>query len=54
MSKEQNGKESNKITNEKPVSLSPLDFKETLAALLKIKPKPKEEKQKKEDKPVKQ
>jgi len=30
-----------KVTNEKPVSLSPLGFKEALAALLKIKPKPK-------------
>jgi hypothetical protein len=33
----------NKTTNEKPVSLYPLDFKEALAALLKVKPKPKEE-----------
>lgn len=42
-----------KITNEKPISLSPLDFKEALAALLKVKPKPKEEKveEKKEEKP---
>jgi hypothetical protein len=32
-----------KVTNEKPVSLFPLDFKEALAALLKVKPKPKEE-----------
>jgi len=38
-----------KTTNEKPVSLTPLDFKEALAALLKVKPKPKEE----EDKPKK-
>jgi len=46
-------KESNKTTNEKPVSLSPLGFKEALAALLKVKPKPKEEKaeEKKEEKP---
>jgi len=42
-----------KITNEKPVSLFPLDFKEAVAALLKVKPKPKEEKteEKKEEKP---
>jgi endo-1,4-beta-D-glucanase Y len=41
-----------KVTNEKPVSLSPLGFKEALAALLKVKPKPKEEKteEKKEEK----
>ena len=32
-----------KVTNEKPVSLFPLDFKEALAALLKVKPKPKAE-----------
>ena len=32
-----------KITNEKPVSLYPLDFKEALAAFLQVKPKPKEE-----------
>jgi hypothetical protein len=42
-----------KTTSEKPVSLSPLTFKEALAALLKVKPKPKEEKteEKKEEKP---
>lgn len=34
----------NKTTNEKPISLSPLNFREALAALLKVKPKPKEEK----------
>jgi len=33
-----------KITSENPVSLSPLGFKEALVALLKVKPKPKEEK----------
>jgi hypothetical protein len=46
-------KESKKTTNEKPVSLSPLGFKEALAALLKVKPKPKKEKaeEKKEDSP---
>jgi hypothetical protein len=42
-----------KTTNEKPVSLSPLGFKEALAALLRVKPKPKENKtgEKKEEKP---
>jgi len=29
-----------KVTNEKPVSLYPLNFKEAVAALLKAKPKP--------------
>ena len=44
-----------KITSEKPVSLSPLNFREALAALLKVKPKAKEEKaeEKKEEKPSK-
>lgn len=37
-------KEQTKVTNEKPVSLYPLNFKEAVAALLKVKPKPKEEK----------
>ncbi len=32
-----------KITSEKPVSLFPLDFQKALAALLKVKPKPKED-----------
>ncbi len=32
-----------KTTNEKPVSLFPLDFKEALAALLQVKPKSKQE-----------
>ena len=36
-------KEEKKTTNEKPVSLSPLGFKEALAAFLKVKPAPKEE-----------
>ncbi|MBE3139113.1 MAG: hypothetical protein IMZ53_00855 [Thermoplasmata archaeon] len=42
-----------KITSEKPVSLYPLDFKEAVAAFLKVKPKPKEEKteEKKEGNP---
>jgi hypothetical protein len=29
------------ITNEKPVSLNPLGFREALLAILKVKPKPK-------------
>lgn len=37
-------KNQQKTTNEKPVSLLPLGFKEALAALLKVKPKTKEEK----------
>lgn len=42
-----------KTTNEKPISLYPLDFGETLEALLKTQPKPKEEKaeEKKNGKP---
>ena len=36
-------KDEKKITNEKPVSLFPLPFEKALAALLKVKPKPKEE-----------
>jgi len=36
-------KKDSKITNEKPVSLFPLDFKEALAAFLQVKPKSKEE-----------
>jgi len=42
--------EEKKTTSEKPVSLSPLDLKEALSALLKVKPKPKEEQSKKEEK----
>jgi len=45
-SKKQNSQSENKVTNEKPVSLYPLDFKEAVAALLKVKPEPKEEKAK--------
>lgn len=51
--------EQKKVTNEKPISLFPFDFKEALAALLKVKPKSKEEmdkavkKQKKTKKPDK-
>jgi hypothetical protein len=37
-----------KTTSEKPITLSPLKFREALAALLKVKPKPKEEKAEKE------
>ena len=36
-----------KITNEKPISLFPLDFKEAVAALLKVKPPAKEKGSKK-------
>jgi len=32
-----------RTTNEKPLSLFPLDFREALAALLKVRPKPKAE-----------
>ncbi len=32
-----------KTTNEKPISLFPFDFKEAIAAALKVKPKSKEE-----------
>ena len=39
-----------KTTSEKPVTLSPLNFREALAALLKVKPKPKEEKAEQEKK----
>jgi len=44
-----------KVTNEKPVSLYPLNFKEAVAALLKVKPtpkeKPKEQEKQKQEKP---
>lgn len=33
-----------KITNEKPISLYPLDFKEAVAAIMKVKPEPKPKK----------
>jgi hypothetical protein len=46
-------KKDSRTTNEKPVSLYPLDFKEAVAALLKVKPKPKEGKLKEEQKPKK-
>jgi hypothetical protein len=43
-----------KTTNEKPISLYPLGFKEAVAALLKVKPETKEEKGKeKKDTPNK-
>lgn len=35
-----------KTTNEKPISLLPLNFKDALAALLKTKPEPQEKKKK--------
>lgn len=38
-----NTKDEKKTTNEKPVSLFPLDFKKDLAALLKVPPKSKDE-----------
>lgn len=34
-------KDEKKTTNEKPVSLSPLNFQEALAGLMKVKPEPK-------------
>jgi len=37
-------KDEKKTTNEKPVTLSPLNFKEALEGLLKIKPKDKPKK----------
>jgi hypothetical protein len=37
-------KSENKTTNEKPVSLAPLDLGEALGALLKVKPQPKAKK----------
>jgi len=37
-------KEEQKTTNEKPVSLAPLNLKEALDALLKVKPKDKPKK----------
>jgi hypothetical protein len=43
-------KEEKKITNEKPVSLFPLDFKEAVAAIMKVKP---ESQEKKKPKPAK-
>ncbi len=46
-------RERNKTTSEKPVSLAPLGFKEALAALLKVKPKPKVTDEKADTKPPK-
>ncbi len=43
MANKSNRNDEHRVTNEKPVSLWPLDFKEALAALLKVKPKSKEE-----------
>ena len=39
-------KDEKKITNEKPVSLFPLSFNEAIAAIMKVKPEPKEKKRK--------
>jgi hypothetical protein len=39
-----------KVTNEKPVSLFPLDFKEAVSAVLKVKPESKEKLKKKQNK----
>lgn len=46
-------KEEKKTTSEKPVSLAPLDLKEALDGLLKVKPqeKPKKQPRKKSKKP---
>lgn len=44
--------EENKTTSEKPVSLSPLNFKDALEALLKVKPE-EEKKEGKEKEPKK-
>lgn len=45
---------SKRITNERPVSLYPLNFKEAVAALLKVKPipqeKPKEQEKQRQEK----
>ncbi len=41
-------KPNGKTTNEKPVKI-PLDFKQALDALLKVKPKPKDEKPEKKE-----
>jgi len=40
-----------KITNEKPVSLSSLDFKNALEALLKFKPEEEKKEERKNEKP---
>lgn len=37
-----NTKDENKTTNEKPITLSPLNLREALEGLLKVKPKPKD------------
>ena len=39
-------KDEKKITNEKPISLFPLNFNEAVAAIMKVKPEPKKEKKK--------
>ena len=45
--KKQPSDEEAKVTSEKPVSLNPLNLKQALEGLLKIKPKPKEKPKKK-------
>ena len=45
--------EEKKTTSEKPVSLAPLDFKEALGALLKVKPQPKPKKKPRKKKETK-
>lgn len=49
MIKEKKKQEEKKTTNEKPVSLGELNFKEALSALLKIRP-PKEDKKEQKEK----
>lgn len=41
MKSKQLNEDDKKVTNEKPVPIAPLGFKEALAGLSKIKPKPK-------------
>lgn len=43
--------EKSKITNEKPVSISPLNFKDALEGLLKVKPE-EEKKEDRKEKPI--
>jgi hypothetical protein len=44
---DQVSKDEKKTTNEKPVTLAPLNLKEALEGLLKVKPKPKQKKPRK-------
>jgi len=50
MKKKQTDNNKTKTTSEKPISLSPLNFKEALAALLKVKPKEEKESKKPSEK----